>query len=72
MGTDVIEKIVFSDQEHGKGEIRFSYLQDVENVGAEFTEPRVKRYTRQRREDAGIFWLFELISSTNSTSLGTH
>lgn len=72
MKADVIEKIAFYNYGQREGEFRISYLQRVENAGAEFVSPGPKEYTRQRREDTGIFWLFELISSTASTSLGTN
>lgn len=63
MEADVVEKIAFCNQ--GKteaGELRFSYLQDIGNAGAEFTELRVKRYTRSQQTSRGILWLFELMN----------
>ena len=39
MERDVVERIAFS-REEGDGELRFEYLEDVENVGSEFVRPR--------------------------------
>ena len=59
METDVVEKITFLS-ETGKliGQLEFSYLQEIENIGNEFTSPRKKGYAKPR----GKQWLFELIS----------
>ena len=58
MQADLIEKIEFLS-ETGKliGQLNFTYLQEVENVGNEFTSPRKNGYVKPR----GVFWLFELI-----------
>ncbi len=59
MQADVVEKITFVS-ETGKliGQLNFSYLQEVENIGNEFTSPRKKDSAKPR----GIQWLFELIN----------
>lgn len=58
MQADLIEKITYLS-ENGKliGQLDFTYLQEVENVGNEFTSPRKKGHEKPR----GILWLFELI-----------
>ena len=56
MERDVIEKIVWP----GRGEMSFSYLQNVEGVENEFIAPRSSRYTGLQKE-AGLIWLFDLV-----------
>ncbi len=59
MEKDVIEKIAFSTGEGREGELRFSYLKEIENIGNEFTRPVSKTSMRERSE--GISWLLELV-----------
>ena len=58
MQADLIEKITFLSKT-GKliGQLNFTYLQEVENVGNEFTSPRKKGHVKPR----GGLWLCELI-----------
>jgi len=64
LDKDVIEKITFSVSDaqgrDAEGELIFSYLEDIEQVGAEFSEPREKSYRMSQREGLGIFWLILL------------
>lgn len=59
MQADVVEKITFVS-ETGKliGQLNFSYLQEVENIGNEFTSPRKKDSAKPQ----GKLWLCELIN----------
>jgi len=57
MEKDVIESITFSGDT--SGQLRFDYLQDIDNVGSEFAEPDRKASMRVSSE--GISWLLELI-----------
>jgi len=63
METDVIEKITLSVINGGEGELRFSYLQDIENVDNEFTQPSVRSYRRLQQNPPGMLWLVNLINS---------
>ncbi|MCF7955467.1 MAG: sigma-70 family RNA polymerase sigma factor [Phycisphaerae bacterium] len=58
MQADLIEKITFLSQT-GKliGQLDFTYLQEVDNIGNEFTSPRKKGHVKSR----GILWLCELV-----------
>jgi RNA polymerase sigma-70 factor (ECF subfamily) len=59
MEKDVVEKIVFSGDVIG--ELRFSYLQDIEDVGKEFAEPRERNYAGLENEGAhSSLYLFGL------------
>ena len=63
METDVIEKITFSTGNGGEGELRFSYLQNIDNLGSEFTQPRTGSYRRPQQNPPGMLWLVKLINS---------
>jgi RNA polymerase sigma-70 factor (ECF subfamily) len=58
MEKDVIEQITFSTSDGHEGELRFSYLDDVDDAGSEFAEPVRKASMRDSSE--GISWLLEL------------
>jgi len=63
METDVIEKITFTANDGGEGELIFSYLQDIDNVGNEFTLPRVRSYRRPQQDPPGMLWLVNLMTN---------
>ncbi len=63
METDLIEKITFSATTGGKGELRFSYLQSIDNTGNEFTLPRVRSYRKPQQDPPGMLWLVKLINN---------
>ncbi len=59
MQADVVEKITFlSEAGELIGQLNFSYLQEVENIGNEFTSPREKDHVKTQ----GKLWLCELIN----------
>lgn len=62
--TDLIDKITFSIGDSSKGELRFSYLEDVGNVGNEFVRPRRKSYQRPQQSGVGLLWLVQLIEGS--------
>ena len=61
METDVIDKIAFSTDNGGEGELLFSYMQDIDHVGHEFTRPRVRTSRRAQKNSPGILWITKLI-----------
>ena len=61
METDVIEKITFVGTNGNEGELRFSYLQDIENVGSEFAQPSRPSMRAPQREDQGVLWLVDFV-----------
>lgn len=63
METDVIEKITFSTGNGGEGELRFSYLQNIDNLGNEFTRPRTGSYRKPQQSPPGMLWLVKLINN---------
>ena len=63
MESDVIEKITFSASNGGEGELEFSYLQNLDNVGNEFTPPRIGSYRKPQQNPPGMLWLTTLVNS---------
>jgi RNA polymerase sigma-70 factor (ECF subfamily) len=60
METDVIEKITFSTDNGNEGELRFSYLQNIDGLGNQFTKPNARRNRQTQQEPPGMLWLAEL------------
>jgi RNA polymerase sigma-70 factor (ECF subfamily) len=63
METDVIEKITFSTDNGGQGELEFSYLQNLDNLGNEFVSPGIGGYRKPQQNPPGMLWLFNLFNS---------
>ena len=61
MEKDVIESITFSSDTGGQ--LQFDYLQEIENIGDEFVEPRERRYEAIGKNSKGILWLPELVGT---------
>jgi hypothetical protein len=59
MEKDVIEQITFSKSDGREGELVFSYMQDIDNIGNEFTGPGRKTLHPDRSE--GMLWLVRLV-----------
>ncbi len=65
MEADVIEKITLSADDSSEGELRFSYLQDIDDIGDEFTPPRTASYrSLQQQNPPGVLWLVKLINNS--------
>jgi RNA polymerase sigma-70 factor (ECF subfamily) len=60
METDIIEKITFSTDSGDEGELRFSYLQNIDGLGNQFTKPNARRNRQTQQEPPGMLWLVEL------------
>ena len=63
MEKDIVEKITFLVKDQPRGELRFTYLQEIDNVGSEFVEPDGKSDRRDQREEPGLLWLMRLTES---------
>lgn len=61
--SDLVEEIKFVTDNGDEGELRFSYLQEIDNTGNEFVEPRVASYRNLRQESPGELWLVKLINN---------
>jgi len=64
METDVVEKITFEETDGSEGELRFSYLQDIDNVGNEFDPPTIGRNRSAHQDSPGMLWLVKLINNS--------
>jgi RNA polymerase sigma-70 factor (ECF subfamily) len=63
MAADLIEQISFSTKDGVAGELRFSYLQDIEQAGQDFVEPSPgRKYGSLRRKSPGMLWLMRLMN----------
>ena len=60
LDADVIDEIAFWAGNDKRGQLRFSYLQNIEDVDDEFAEPRTESYRRPRRQGEGLLWLAQL------------
>jgi len=68
MEKDVVERIDFSVSEpkgrDAKGQFIFTYLEDVDEAGKEFAEPRTKTAKPSQQNGPGIMWLIKLAAGT--------
>ncbi len=65
MKRDVVEKIVISAGDRCRGELRFSYVEDVEGAEDEFAEPRIKDSEEVIQKGLGILWLERLTEESS-------
>lgn len=63
METDVVDKIGVTRSDGGRGELRFSYLQDIDGLGGEFTQPNAGSNRRAQQEPPGMLWLAAMADS---------
>lgn len=69
METDVVEQIIISTGDGQEGGLRFTYLQDIDQAGSQFNEPRIDRdYGRLRQASPGILWLVHLARPDDADS----
>ena len=65
METDVINEIAFSTVQGDKGSLKFTYLQSVDGVGAEFSRPaRPYSQTAVSHDSPGLLWLVQLLDGS--------
>jgi len=60
MEVDVVEKVAFVSKNAAKGELIFSYLQDIDGVENEFTPPARQKFQQPHQRQLGIGWLLRL------------
>ena len=63
MEADVIEKITFSTDNSNRSELRFSYLQNIDNASSEFAEPKAGSYRGSQQNSPDTLWLIKLINN---------
>jgi hypothetical protein len=64
MENDVIEKIKFLTGNSKAGELRFSYLQNIDDVNNEFVQPKAGSYRGSQRNLPDTLWLMKLIDNS--------
>lgn len=57
---DVVDRIIFSLKGIDVGELKFSYLQDIDDVGNEFAAPTAPTSRAPLQQDPGMLWLVRL------------
>ena len=67
MSSDVVERITFSTGSGAAGELRFAYLQGIDDFEDEFATPRSMRYSRPSRKSPGVLWLLGLAEHLGPT-----
>ena len=61
MEKDVVDKILIATSNGKEGELRFSYLQDIDETGDEFVKPQIRRsYAGTPKKSPGILWLLDI------------
>jgi len=61
MQTDLVDRITIVTGDGEKGELLFSYLQDIDGAGDEFVEPQISGYYRTKRQESpATLWLLKL------------
>jgi len=58
--VDVVDEIAFSIGNSSIGELKFSYLQNIDDIGSEFVSPRSAGYRGPQQQDFGLLWLVQL------------
>ncbi len=66
LDRDVVEKIEFVGENGGFGGLDFTYLQDIEQEGAEFVEPGGRGGYGAQRSSMGLSWLVRMAEGSLS------
>jgi len=68
MTRDLIEKIEFLTYGSGErekiGELKFTYVEDVEQAASEMVQPEIERLAETEQKSMGILWLMGLAQGT--------
>jgi RNA polymerase sigma-70 factor (ECF subfamily) len=62
--TDIIDEITLAAGGSSDGYLRFSYLQDIENIGDEFATPRAPSHQKRKEQSKGLLWLVQLAAGS--------
>ncbi|MBN2137084.1 MAG: sigma-70 family RNA polymerase sigma factor [Sedimentisphaerales bacterium] len=61
MEKDIIERIDFVASDGRRGELKFTYLEDIEGLGQEFVCPQWENPDQRRRRGPDMLWLLNLV-----------
>ncbi len=64
MEKDVIDEITLSTDQGSTGNLKFSYLQSVEDINEEFVAPRRPRQQTSSKDSSGLLWLVQLLEDS--------
>ena len=64
METDVIDEITFSTDRGMVGNLKFTYLQSIDDVSGEFVSPSGPGQRTDRQDSSGLLWLVELVEDS--------
>lgn len=64
METDVVEEITFSTNQGKSGNLKFTYLQSIDNVVGEFVPPGRPRQQTTPQSSQGLLWLVQLVEGS--------
>jgi hypothetical protein len=54
---------MFSADNGVRGELEFSYLQNIDNAGSEFAPPGNLSYCKPQQNPPGMLWLLNLVDN---------
>jgi len=61
---DVVDEITFSNDQGNIGNLKFSYLQSIEDINNEFVAPGRPRQQTIVRNSSGLLWLVQLLEGS--------
>jgi hypothetical protein len=64
LDKDVIDEITFSNEQGNTGNLKFEYLESIEDVGNEFSAPRRPGRQTIARKSSGPLWLVQLLEDS--------
>jgi hypothetical protein len=64
METDVIDEITFSTDQGTVGNLTFTYLQSIEDIGGDFVSPSGPGQRTDQQDSSGLLWLVELVEGS--------
>jgi RNA polymerase sigma-70 factor (ECF subfamily) len=64
LDKDVIDEITFSNEQGVIGNMKFEYLDSIENVNNDFVAPRRPRQQSVAQSSSGLLWLVELLEGS--------
>jgi len=64
LDKDVIDEITFSNEQGNIGNLKFEYLESIEDIGNEFVAPRRPGQKTTARNSSGLLWLVQLLEDS--------
>jgi hypothetical protein len=61
---DIVDEIVFSSDQGNIGNLKFEYLESIEDIGNEFVTPRRPRQRTIARNSSSVLWLVQLLEDS--------